>query len=272
MDPNEGNRGDTWHEEPTVDFRELCQAIEVLSASPKRAWRGQANSEWMLESTLDRRLQQVAPQESYEQWLDRELQMIARFRSLAKPYASDIEKQHLHGDNWTALAFGRHAGLPTRLVDWTKSPWVAAWFACHEHSDADGVIWWFGQESLENVLHPRWCGWGVPKIPTSPTGERDLAATAFKPHGRAWVSEIHYSSPCPRMEAQQGFITTCGRLRKTHNDAIDELPESETISRGRIRIPAALKGEVLASLREMNIHAKSLEYPGVDIVARSIEP
>jgi len=74
------------------------------------------------------------------------------------------------------------------------------------------------------------------------------------------------------MEAQQGFITTCGRLRKTHNDAFDELADRATIDRGRIRIPAALKEEVLALLRSMNIHAKSLEYPRVDIVARSINP
>jgi len=209
--------------------------------------------------------------------------MIAQFRSLAKPYASETEKRYLHGSVWTTLAFGRHAGLPTRLLDWTESPWVAAWFACHEQSD--GAIWWFAQKPLEDVLHPRWDGWGVPRratvlhceerrdlIDAFGLNERALEETAFDPHGSAWVTKIHYGYPSPRMEAQQGFITTCGRLRKTHNVAIDELPESETIPRGRIHIPATLKDEVLRVLRTMNIHAKSLEYPGVDIVARSIDP
>jgi hypothetical protein len=87
--------------------------------------------------------------------------VIERFRTEAEPYASEIEKQNLE-NVWWALALGRHAGLPTRLLDWTGSPWVAAWFACHEHSDADGVLWWFNQTQLEEVIAKKWVAWGVP--------------------------------------------------------------------------------------------------------------
>jgi hypothetical protein len=161
---------------------------------------------------------------------------------------------------------------------------VAGWFACHEHSDADGVIWWFDQGGLEDVLHNHWDEWGVKKwdtlldckdrpdlIARYGLNERALDLAAFDPDAKAWVTKIHYPFPSRRMEAQQGFITTCGTLRRTHDVALDELPDSDAILRGRIRIPAALKEEILASLRAMNIHAKSLEYPGVDIVAQSID-
>lgn len=66
-------------------------------------------------------------------------------------------------------------------------------------------------------------------------------------------------------------MTACGRLRKTHNEAIDKVPNNAQIERGRIVIPGHLKGDVLARLEEMNINATSLHYPALDIVARRID-
>ena len=278
----------TWPEVVAASVEELRQRIDELDkrgdGQERLAWRGHARPEWQLETTLDRRLREIAAGKSYEHWLAREKAVLERFKCQARPYASESELAHLKS-TWTAMALGRHAGLPTRLLDWTWSPWVAAWFACHEHSDTNGVMWWFHHKHLEEVIHQQWDKWGVPTraevlrlqdradlIGLLNLNERVLERTAFDPHGHAWVTKLHYRYPCPRMEAQQGFATVCGRLRKAHNDAIDELPDNGRIRRGRVVIAADIKGEVLAWLRTMNIHAKSLEYPGVDIVAREIGP
>ncbi len=286
MNAEEDRCGNAWPQESPSSVDELVRRFEEFRhAGETLAWRGQARSEWQLESTLDRRLREIAPEESHEEWLARERGMLERFQSLAKRYASESELPHLR-DTWAALAFGRHSGLPTRLLDWTGSPWVAVWFACHEHSDVGGAVWWFNQSQLEGALHGRWVDWGVPDRAChrgikclTPKQKRDLKldqraleATAFSPDGRAWVTKLHCQLPFSRMAAQQAFVTVCGRLRKTHNKAIDEIADGSPIKRGRIVIPARLKAEVLDMLRGMNIHATSLEYPGVDIVARRICP
>lgn len=43
-------------------------------------------------------------------------------------------------DSWELLAIGQHHGLPTRLLDWTENPLVAAFFSCDDKYDRDGVI------------------------------------------------------------------------------------------------------------------------------------
>lgn len=198
-----------------------------------------------------------------------ELDVIRRFAEESTMHLTAVEQRLL--ENGSVLPIMRHYGAPTRLLDWTESPWVGLYFACSSSFDSNGCIRCFRRNALTNCVHDKYkdqtkqlqeIGFIVntmPPIRIPALLEPDRANTLDR-----WVVCYHHRGPMfPRLVAQQGLFTLASLPQTDHWNLIKSLVPEGFLE---IIVPANQKRSCLAHLRLMGVTAASL-FPGITGIA-----
>ena len=202
--------------------------------------------------------------------LDTSLQtggFVAHEKHLLTSFRKYALRSAVHGDwvwNWLSLA--KHHGLPTRLLDWTYSPYVAMHFATHNVRDfeQDGAIWCVDYRKTNELL---------PKPLRKILVEDEVNIFTTEMLNRVATSLADFDS-MGRDDFVAFFEPPSLDERIVNQFALFSLPSSARLSleallqrregmHRRIIIPAALKWEIRDKLDQANITERVL-FPGLD--------
>lgn len=213
----------------TTDTFEQFQGFILKEASDRFVYRGVTSSTYNLIPKIGR--YKKFNKLSLSKLVSQERFILNRFRREGYSY-SHIPNSSL----WEWLSLGQHHGLPTRLLDWTRNPLVALFFAVRDEHDGPSAVY---ADKIEKTFNP------------DTTKDPLMVGTVGK------YIPVHIS---PRITSQAGLFTVHPdpRISHTSNHLL------------RIDIPATKRKEFKKILFKYGVHHASL-FPDLDGLSRHIE-
>lgn len=223
------------------------------------AFRGQQDVDWALLSSLSRYFEAFIPDKST--WRIREERAIRIFRRKAHNY---ITNPAVLDNVLRCLTLMQHHGAPTRLLDFTKSPFVAAFFAL-ENTVTDAAVFALNTPVLWSAVltkNPL-----LDRETIDPTKEGNFERHFLQNDSEIiWIGEP--TEMDKRLVAQSGTVVVPGVLQKSLDQILNGYPTPKTLIK-KIILPKAVREEAMKALYRMNITNATL-FPDLDGLAKSI--
>jgi len=253
-------------------------------------FRGHDDAAYPLQTTLDR----------YGGTRKRQAEdiLLREFRRRMHQY---LPSQSIPQSNLVTLALMQHYGVPTRLLDVTRSPYVALYFAVRDAlKDADAAVWAFNcanirtfslkrifaedpalRKEIGRFYDPRaaftrqelFTKWFMPEVSQS-----DLQNAELLRHHEI-ILDLEPFTMNPRLTVQQGLFLVSGSPSRTFDETLVDLLEGIEAQTGetggrepsvtKIVIPGNMRRPLMRHLEKMNITAATL-FGGLEGFATSL--
>ena len=225
-----------------VSVKSVAEFVQFIEGEDRQLWiyRGQRRADWLLEPRFYRA--HVRPYQCSLGHDVLERQLLKQFQRAVLPH---LDRPPV--DEWGWLALAQHHGLLTRLLDWTRSPLVALFFAVESGDrDPDGTF--------DSAV---WCweGLGVPVVDAPERSDQD-------PFTIQRIVRFHPPHVTPRITVQKGLFTA-------HPEPP---PDPQSWDAGRVVkvvVPHDLRVQVRGSLELLGIDRGAL-FPDADGIAQGI--
>lgn len=215
-------------------------------------FRGQGNACWFLETTLerfckDRALKEEWTWKKYHDLLKKALPSIPflRFRQFwllkYKFWGLNYKYKNVPGPppGYELMVYMRHHNFPSPLLDWTRSPYVAAYFAFNPIPKIKKVAIYTFMEFA-----------GEGKRSESDTPQIWTAGPHIKTHKRHHIQQCEYTHCFKENVKQKDDPIYC-----SHED-LDFRRDQDILK--KYTLPSSERDKVMQNLDQMNINAFSL--------------
>jgi hypothetical protein len=217
------------------------------------AFRGERDERWPLHSSLSRYFHNfdVNP----KAWAEQEARILRIFKRKAHQF---IDSPPEWDDDFQWLALMQHHGAPTRLIDFTWSPYVAAFFAL-ERTVGDGVVWALNPARVDSSRNTR-------PARMDPRAPGNFSRYYLKgDHRLIWMGEPYTMNR--RLIAQSGTFAVPGVLDVPVEEILSDRDQEGILAKFVLTNPVREVG--MRELYRMNITYATL-FPDLDGLARSM--
>lgn len=234
---------------------------EHIWRAPHILFRGMPDACWPLETTLERKGSKRWSVEAYLELACRHVEEIEAFSgrrwdvgtypALSQELKRRSTDTYLHLPAYDFLVYLRHHGFPSPLLDWTESPYVAAFFALATNHSSGAAVYCF-------IETPRGVKGGYvhePKI--------QVMGPHARTHPRHFMQRAWYTIATERDEvSKQHFFCSHSQVLSASDGTQDVLV--------KVQIPASLRGDAIRALADYNINQFTL-FPTEDALIKTME-
>ena len=233
-------------------------------------YRGHRHFDWPLETSLERYCKRQNVRSHDISRLER--LVVREFKRAYHEFGAQSPSASAHME-WLALM--QHHGAPTRILDFTYSPYVAAYFAL-EQASGDAAVWainseWARDQSVVAVASAKKAG-------ADRIGRRWHSSDDEGVYEDLFVAPPFVRMVCPlnpfllhdRLRLQLGAFLVPGDVTCSFVSNLEALPghdHSENVY--RLKLATTMKDEALRQLFLMNVTRASL-FPGLDGYAQML--
>lgn len=213
-------------------------------------YRGHENHEWKLETTLERQSDSVQSVSEYYRYAYVSSHQIGAFTKhrwkIPTPQQYNELTKDFDGSSFSSrpaydyLAYLRHHGFPSPLLDWTRSPYIAAFFAFRRQLT-----------KVERVAIFVYCeNWGVGKGWTGSAPTVHSWGPYVRTHRRHFLQQCVYTTCVVRNEGAAFYAN--------HEEGFRTPSWAEQDKLWKLTLPLSERRKAVECLDAMNINAFSL--------------
>jgi len=226
-------------------------------------FRGQSDSSWELQSSFERA-------EFSKIYNGIEPIFVLDFQRAAKNF---LELKDIPENLIEWLAMMQHHGAPTRLIDFTKSPYIGAYFAFENIAkDINSIAVWAINSELISTKNSdiNYFDHSVEASRMNKPIELVRFEKMFSENNQRFIIPIEPFIMNKRYYLQQSVFISPANTDEPFMDQLDFLEEDIQKAVVKIVLPASIKNEVLRDLQKLNINRASL-FPDLDGYSQSLK-